>query len=148
MALKGNPRNLRRLNQTIATLPTVLAQKVAARAAAEITALARASFDGGQTVYGDARPAGKHGNALSLVATGFTRDNLQFVSDGGTKIRASWRSYAASRSAILLTRCGAARCARPPRWSRSWRLKSCGGPHDRRDRIRARCGAPRAACRC
>ncbi|HEU4431453.1 MAG TPA: hypothetical protein VFT98_22020 [Myxococcota bacterium] len=89
MALKGDTRNLRRLNKSLAQLPTVLGQQVARKAAAEITGLAQASFAAGQTVYGDERPTGKAGNALSLVETGFTRDNLRFVSDGGTKIRAS-----------------------------------------------------------
>lgn len=95
MSLKGNTRNLRLLNRQLAAMPKVLAQKVAAQAAGEITALAQASYDGGRTVYGDPRPAGVKGNALSLVESGFTRGALRFVSDGGTKIRASLgRRYA------------------------------------------------------
>lgn len=68
-------------------MTTVIAQRVAARAAGAITSLAQASFASGETVYGDARPEGKRG-ALTLVRSGFTRDSLRFASDGGTKIRA------------------------------------------------------------
>jgi hypothetical protein len=75
------------VNQQLAGLKTEVAQKAAAEIADEITRQARASFDGGQTVYGDARPTGVHG-PLSLVKTGTTRDSLRFSSDGGTKVRA------------------------------------------------------------
>lgn len=95
MALKGDTRTLRNLNKRLTQMPKMLAQQVAREAAQEITALAQASYDSGQTVYGDARPRGVHGNELSLVETGFTRAALRFVSDGGTKIRAALgRPYA------------------------------------------------------
>lgn len=86
--IRGNSRNLRRVSQELRRMPVTVARRVAARAAPAISSLAHASYDGGTNVYGDPRPAGKHG-PLSLVRTGWTRDNLRFVSDGGTKIRAS-----------------------------------------------------------
>jgi len=62
--------------------------KIAKRIAAELTAKAGSDYDAGLTAYGDPRPLGVHGNALSLWATGDTRRDLAFKSDGGTKVRA------------------------------------------------------------
>lgn len=89
MAYKNtNTANLRRFNKELLTMTQTIANKVAARAASVIGAKARASFDARQTVYGDARPSGKHG-ALSLVKTGAARGSLDFTADGGSKIRAT-----------------------------------------------------------
>lgn len=84
----GTP-NLLRLNRRLTTITTEKAAIVARRCAAEITERAQASYDSGQTVYGDARPTGVNGDALTLVRTGDTRNLIRFTSDGGTKIRCS-----------------------------------------------------------
>ncbi len=83
----GNISKLSQLAASLRQLPRVLAIDVAAKVAPSITALARASFDGGRTAYGDARPAGVHGNALTLVKSGDTAATLNFVAIG-TKVRA------------------------------------------------------------
>jgi hypothetical protein len=81
--------NLKRISTQIRDLESKLGRtvvnQVAKDAAVEITVQARASYDSGTTVYGDARPEGKYG-PLSLVATGMTRNNLRFVAVG-TRIR-------------------------------------------------------------
>lgn len=87
--VRGPVGNLRNLNKALRALPRRAAIEIARVAAPEITGLMRASFDAGQTVFGDARPLGSHGNVLSLVKTGDARRSLLFTSDGGTKIRAS-----------------------------------------------------------
>ena len=82
-------RNLRGFNKRIKRESEVAAIEVAKLVAVEITRQAVASYDSGRTVYGDARKKGVYGNALTLVATGDTRRDLRFVSDGTTTIRAS-----------------------------------------------------------
>jgi hypothetical protein len=94
MAYKSTgTENLKRLNKRLQKLTSEkgqeIANEVAKRAASVITSYSQASYDGGTTVYGDARPTGKHGNLLSLVYSGDTRSMIRFVSDGGSKIRAS-----------------------------------------------------------
>lgn len=77
----GNPQNLRDLATRLKSLPVTTAQDVAAKVAPTITDLAQASYSGGQTVYGDPRPAGKFG-ALDLVETGDTQAAVRFVAIG------------------------------------------------------------------
>ena len=60
--------------------------RAAKRGAPVVTELATGAFDAGQTVYGDARPAGVDGNDLSLVKSGSVRGSLRFVANG-TQIR-------------------------------------------------------------
>lgn len=86
MSLKGNPENLRAFAKKLRTIGKVVAQRVATKVAPSITTLARSAYADGQTVYGDARPAGVHGNALSLVKSGATQAAMRFVSIG-TKVR-------------------------------------------------------------
>lgn len=80
--LRGNPENLRALAKSIRRLPTVVAQNVAAKVAPVITQKASSAYSSGQTVYGDARPTGVQGNALSLVETGATKGRVYFVAVG------------------------------------------------------------------
>lgn len=80
--LIGNPGTLKALDRLLREMPRVLAHRVAEAVAPKITALAQASFDAGQTVYGEARPLGVRGNRLTLVASGTTRGALRFVATG------------------------------------------------------------------
>ena len=79
--LRGNPGTLKELSGKLRALPKTLAAEVAAKAAPEITGLAQSAYDGGQTVYGDARPQGVDGE-LDLVATGTARAQIRFVAIG------------------------------------------------------------------
>jgi len=85
--LKGNPSTLKNLNKAIRGLPTVLAQRVARRSAGALSYFARTSYGSGETAYGDARPLGSKGNALTLVKSGKTLGALYFVAVG-TIVRA------------------------------------------------------------
>jgi len=80
--LRGNPGLLKQLGAKLASLPKTVQAEVARQGAPVITALAQTAFDGGQTVYGDARPNGVGGDALSLVASGATRRSLAFAATG------------------------------------------------------------------
>lgn len=87
MAFRGNPRNVREFEQRLRRIPSIAnAERIAKIAAGVITETARASFDAGETAYGDGRPSGKHG-PLTLVKTGTTRTHLTFAATG-TRIRA------------------------------------------------------------
>lgn len=63
--------------------------KAAEAAAVALSAIMLSDFDSGRTIYGGARPLGVRGNQLSLVASGDTRAQMRFVSDGTTRIRVS-----------------------------------------------------------
>lgn len=80
--VSGDFSKLAALRAALRKVPVMVAQKVAARAAPILTGLARASFDAGTTVYGDARPTGVDGNTLTLRKTGRTAGSLRFVSIG------------------------------------------------------------------
>lgn len=85
--LRGNVENLRRLRSKLRKLPKVIAQNVASAVAPTITTKARGAYQGGQTVYGDPRPLGVDGNALTLHKTGRTLGALSFIAIG-TIVRA------------------------------------------------------------
>jgi hypothetical protein len=78
---------LKKFSTALRKMPVQLAQKVAERASPELTGQAVASFDAGQTVYGDARPTGLHGNDLTLRKTGRLERTIRFASIG-TLVRA------------------------------------------------------------
>lgn len=80
MKFSGDLGALRALRQRIKRLPDVQ-EAIATKAAPAITAQARASFDAGQTVFGDRRPSGNR-----LVQTGRMRSQIRFVRTG-RKIR-------------------------------------------------------------
>lgn len=82
--LRGNPRNLRSITKNLGS--TVIAQRVAARAAPAITTLALAAFDRGETPYGDAWPVGHDGRPVDMVESGALRAKVAFVATG-TRIR-------------------------------------------------------------
>lgn len=86
MSLKGNPQTLKSFAKKLSKVSTVAAQAVATRAAAPLTSRAGSDYDGGRTAYGEARPPGVNGNALSLVKSGDTRSLLRFTSIG-TRVR-------------------------------------------------------------
>ncbi len=104
MGLKGNLSSLKGLKQTIRALPVTVAADVAKRAAPALSSEARGAFDSGQTVYGEARPAGVDGRQLTLVKSGATRDALRFVSIG-TIVRCvlptRWAPYLIGKYSIL-----------------------------------------------
>ncbi len=82
MALRGDLSRLSQLKARLRDLPRTVAADVAQRAAPEMTQLTRQAFEGGRTVYGDARPAAAGGGALTLRKTGATARELRFVSIG------------------------------------------------------------------
>ena len=104
MGLKGNLSSLKGLKQTIRALPVTIAADVAKRAAPALTSEARDAFVSNTTVYGESRPAGVHGQPLSLVQSGATRDALRFVSIG-TIVRCvlptRWARFLIGKYAIL-----------------------------------------------
>jgi len=99
-----NTATLRKLAKSIQHKPLVAQQNIAARVAPIITQLAGQSYDSGQTVYGDARPSGVHGNRLSLMKTGKTRPTV-FFKAVGTIVRAvlgtKWSKYLIGKYKIL-----------------------------------------------
>lgn len=76
--------SIRDIKRNISALPTSIAHSVAQRAAPVLTELAAGAFDSNQNVYGESRPAGVKGNALSLDKTGATRATVRFVANGTT----------------------------------------------------------------
>jgi len=73
--VKGLQKHLQGLARTVAA-------DAAGRIAPAVTAIARADFGAGRTVYGDRRPLGVRGNALSLVRSGRVRGGLRFAATG------------------------------------------------------------------
>jgi hypothetical protein len=82
VGLKGDARTIAALKRALRKLPVTVSARIAARAAPEMGRLARAAFDGGETVYGASRPRGVDGDALSLHKSGATRRALEFVATG------------------------------------------------------------------
>lgn len=87
--VKRQGPSLKTFAKKLQGLPRVTAIKVAERGAVKISTAAQASFDGGQTAHNDVRPLGTSGNVVTLVKGGKLRAALQFLHDGGTKIRAA-----------------------------------------------------------
>jgi len=118
MSLRGNPGNLRALAQKLRQLPRDVARNVAAEVAPKLTALAQSAYDGGRTVYGDARPEGKHG-PLTLVESGATRRDMRAAATG-TSVRfvlgPRWAKYLVGKYRILP---GGDLVALPDDWSRT-----------------------------
>lgn len=86
MAFRPDTSKLSKLAASLRQQPVVLAQKIAAQVAPGVTAKAQQAYSAGQTVYGDARPTGAAGNALTLVQSGATQGSLRFVAIG-TRVR-------------------------------------------------------------
>lgn len=85
--LKGDLSKLSRLASAMRKLPVRLSQQVAAQVAPDLTGLTRAAFDGGRSVYGEARGPGVDGSTLTLRKTGALASKLQFTAIG-TRVRA------------------------------------------------------------
>lgn len=104
MALKGNLRSLRNLKAAIRALPVTATAKVAAQAAPAMTDLSGSAYDGGRTVYGQARPRGVDGDALGLVKSGATRQAIEFRATG-RDIRTAplprWTKYLIAKYQVL-----------------------------------------------
>lgn len=79
---KGTPSLRNFVNKRLAGMKQELANRIAPKVAQKITERARASFAAGQTVYGDARPAGVQGDKLTLVKTGLAQSTLHFTAVG------------------------------------------------------------------
>lgn len=84
--LKGNPATLAKFSQKLRELPKVIAQKVAAQAAPEITAAARETFDASQNPYGVPWAPGADGEKVTLDDTGALKRTIKYVAIG-TKLR-------------------------------------------------------------
>jgi hypothetical protein len=82
MGLRGDPNKLRTFKQKLREFPLTLAAEVSKAAAPAMTDLTTGAYDGGRTVYGDARPKGAQGQALDLELTGATRAQMRFVAVG------------------------------------------------------------------
>jgi hypothetical protein len=71
MGLRGDITKVSDIKRAINDLPRSVAHDVAQRAAPALTAMTREAYDGGRSVYGEARPASKvTGAALTLKKTG------------------------------------------------------------------------------
>lgn len=76
------------LKRDIAALPLSLAHEVARQASPVLTKDTNDSFAAGVGVYGDPRPVSKMtGSPMTLVKSGWVRDNLSFATSG-TIVRA------------------------------------------------------------
>lgn len=104
MALRGNPARLKDFSRSLSQLSTTLAQNVARDAGPVLTQLAGQAYDQGRTVYGESRPLGVNGNALTLERTGATRRDTRFTSVG-TVVRCTlstkWAKYLIGKYSIL-----------------------------------------------
>lgn len=94
--LKGNPAKLKGLMRHVKGLGTVAAQRVAAKVAPQLTALARADFNAQTNPYGDPWGPKVDGSRPTLVKSGATRASLGYVATG-TILRAAlgtrWAKY-------------------------------------------------------
>lgn len=82
MGLRGDLGSIRGLKQRIQSFPRTLAVGVASRAAPAMTGLARDAYSSGRSVYGEARPTGARGQALTLRKTGAVAGQLRFTAIG------------------------------------------------------------------
>lgn len=104
MGLKGDPSKLKTFAAKLRALPVTLAAEVATDAAPAMTELAQGAYDGGRTVYGEARPAGVDGKPLDLEVTGATKATLQFVSIGTIircRLGTRWAKFLIGKYRIL-----------------------------------------------
>jgi hypothetical protein len=103
--LRGNLGTLREIKRSIAAMPVSVGHAVAQQSAPAITGLAQQAYDGGQNVYGDARPRSKvTGAALTLEQTGRTRAGMRFEAVGTQMIcvlPTAWAKYLVGKYQIL-----------------------------------------------
>ena len=101
MPLRGNMGSIK---GALKALPRTVAADVAKRAAPALSKLTNEAFTSNRTVYGEARPVGVSGRALSLVQTGATRDALRFVSVGSIVrcvLPTPWAKYLIGKYGVL-----------------------------------------------
>lgn len=84
--LKGNLRSLARFSENLRGLPLVLGQRIAAKVAAPLTALARATFDASENPYGEPWAPGANGQTITLKKTEALARLNRYVAIG-TKLR-------------------------------------------------------------
>lgn len=104
MPLAGNLQSLTQLKARIRDLPRTVAAGVAKQGAPAVTELARQAYDGGRNVYGDARPAGVDGRALTLRKSGATERDLRFEAIGTVircKLGPKWSRFLIGKYGIL-----------------------------------------------
>lgn len=114
MGLRGDLRQIADIKRAIKEMPTTVAIDVAKRAAPAMTTLTQEAFSSGQSVYGEARPKGVDGQALTLDRTGAVKAQLRFVQIG-TIVRCvlgpSYSRYLIGKYGVLPNG------ALPARWS-------------------------------
>lgn len=86
--LRGDLSSLKNFSAALRRIPTVVAEKVAAAAAPEITSLALATFNASQDAFGAPWDAGRDGKAVTLRDSGTLARFIKYVAIG-TKIRVS-----------------------------------------------------------
>jgi hypothetical protein len=80
--LKGDLSSLRKFSANLRTLPRVVAQKVAASAAPDLSADTRRTFSAGEDPYGNSWAPGANGQKITLVASGALMRALAYTSTG------------------------------------------------------------------
>jgi hypothetical protein len=104
LTLRGNPQRLRDLGRNLGDLPQVARNRIASRVAPAITELALASFDRGETPFGDAWSLGYDGRDVDLVRSGAMRGTLRFVAIGSRVrcvIGVKWAKFQVGRRRVL-----------------------------------------------
>lgn len=100
----SNIAKLRDFEARLRSLPTVLAQKIAARAADEITALAKQTFAESEDAYGANWAPGHDGKRVTLRKSGGLERGVRYIAIG-TKIRAvlgvAYAKYQVGRRPVL-----------------------------------------------
>lgn len=95
---------LRKFSASLRTLPTVVAQKVAAAAAPALTDAALATFNAGETAYGDTWKIREDGTRATLDQSGMLKRGISYVAIG-TRIRValavSYAKYVIGRRPVF-----------------------------------------------
>ena len=102
--LVGNPRTLKDLNRKIQALPVQVQERIAAKVAPQLTALALESFGRGEDPYGATWQEGADGKPVTLEITGRLKGGLVFVSIGRkvrAKLGAPYAKYQVGKRRVL-----------------------------------------------
>ena len=102
--LIGNPRTLKDLNRKIQALPVKVQERIAAKVAPQLTALALESFARGEDPYGTTWQEGADGRPVTLERTGRLKGGLTFVSIGRkvrAKLGAPYAKYQVGKRRVL-----------------------------------------------
>lgn len=87
--MKPSGNALREFNHRLKKIDCIeIARDVAERACAPLTELAQKAFASGETVYGQARPSGKHGPVTLIGKNKAIVSGLRFFSAGSIRIMA------------------------------------------------------------